>query len=86
MGGKRSNNPRQVHTDMTHGKIPIYKKIMADETIYIRVYESARKLWRMKLYSSECLNLCQKMYKILVVKKYLANLARARTAAIGNSG
>ena len=59
-----------MHTDMTQRKIQVYKKIMVDDTIR-----------RTKLYISKCLNPSENVYKSAIVKKYLADLAHARTWA-----
>ena len=70
-GGKSGDNGGKIHADCYPAKNPSLR----------------RKLMRIFLSTSECPYLSEKIYKNPIVKKYLADLARARaSAANGDSG
>ena len=70
-GGKSGDNGGKIHADCYPAKNPSLR----------------RKLMRIILSTSECPYLSENIFKNPIVKKYLADLARARaSAAIGDSG
>ena len=70
-GGKSGDNGGKIHADCYPAKNP----------------SLSRKLMWIFLSTSECPYLSEKIYKNPIVKKYLADLARARaSAANGDSG